>query len=483
MSRAHIIGTPGANVVDLIVEQRLRDGNSKYNSAEHNNIQHSNTPNNVKHNSVGYTSTKPNMRGKLCVPKINTPIAVLGILIYMAIVATNRETMTDGTSGLYWFGEPVFMAITLLTAKYWRDAYNGNPKTQTPPRASNTSAALTYGFALMLFMAAASTNYNDSGAMLQHMHPGLWITQRIVALVVGIWLIVAVLHNITMQRTARRQLAYAQATDPYRQAARQAAQDRANIPTVNVRPDGTIIDSDDIYNANIGSADRAAVHKRAAKQFDAVVTNNTDIKAAGFTGAEVPIVLGALGEVRTSKILAETLPRALGSDVTIINDMSILDNTGRERADIDHLVLTHRGHVTVDSKVWSDAPTFVSNGRGYSLDPSGKHWQIVSTCLWEASQLPAPPAAILIAVSGKALRDQQMTHLMTKHHGMIPITAYTDRYKRTTAQCPVPVYIVEQKNLATTVTRALTQLQRTKTRTPALTVTMLRRTKQLVIPK
>jgi len=480
MSRAEVIGTPGANVVDLIVEQRLQGDNIKHNSAEHNNIQHSNTPNNLKHSSVRYSSAKPNMRGKLCVPTINTPIAVLGILAYMAVVAANREAMTDGTSGLYWFGEPVFMAITLLTARYWRDAYNGNPKTQTPPRASNTSAALTYGFALMLFMAAASTNYNDSGAMLQHMHPGLWIAQRIVALVVGIWLIVAVLRNITMQRTARRQLAYAQATDPYRQAARQAVQDRANMPTVNVRPDGTIIDADGIYNANIGSTDRATVHKRAAKQFGAVVTNNTDIKAAGFTGPEVPIVLGALGEVRTSKILAETLPRALGSDVTIINGIDILDNTGRERADIDHLVLTDRGHVTVDSKVWSDAPKFASSAQGYRLDTAGKHWQIISTCLWEASQLPAPPAAILIAVSGKALRDQQMTRLMAKHHGMIPITTYTDRYKHTTARCPVPVYIVEQKNLANTVA---TVLGHATTRTPALTVQMLQRTKQLVLPK
>lgn len=481
MSRAHIIGTPGANVVDLIVEQRLRNSNSNHNSAEHNNIQHNNIQPSSTPSTLGYTNAKPNMRGKLYVPTINTPIAVLGILAYMVVVAANREAMTDGTSGVYWFGEPAFMAITLLTAKYWRDAYNGNPKTQTPPRASNTSAALTYGFALMLFMAAASTNYNDSGAMLQHMHPGLWTAQRIVALVVGIWLIVAVLRNITTQRTARRQLAYAQATNPYRQA----AHTRANMPTVDIRPDGTIIDPDELYGPNNTDTDRTAVHKRAAKQFDAVITNNTDINTAGFTGPEVPIVLGALGEVRTSKILAETLPRALGSDVTIINGMSILDNTGRERADIDHLVLTDRGHVTVDSKVWSDAPKFASHigrhdAQGYRLDTSGKHWQIVSTCLWEAHQLPAPPAAVLIAVSGKALRDQQMTRLMAKQHGMIPITAYTDRYKHTTAQCPVPVYIVEQKNLANTVAAVLGHAT---TRAPALTVQMLQRTKQLVMPE
>lgn len=123
------------------------------------------------------------------------------------------------------------------------------------------------------------------------------------------------------------------------------------------------------------------------------VPDYVDTSVAGFSN-----YFGAACEVTTAKAL-----RAVDGCV-VVNDIAIAKPDGRVTANIDHLACfpSEGATVMVDSKFWSEPPTFTSSNGIVRVDASGPHARAVSTCVYEASFLPAPPLAIVFAVRGKA---------------------------------------------------------------------------------
>lgn len=123
------------------------------------------------------------------------------------------------------------------------------------------------------------------------------------------------------------------------------------------------------------------------------VPDYVDTSVAGFSN-----YFGAACEVTTAKAL-----RAVGGCV-VVNDIAIAKPDGRVTANIDHLACfpSEGTTVMVDSKFWSEPPTFTSHHGIVRVDATGPHARAVSTCVYEASFLPAPPLAIVFAVRGKA---------------------------------------------------------------------------------
>ena len=150
--------------------------------------------------------------------------------------------------------------------------------------------------------------------------------------------------------------------------------------------------------------------------------NGGNIKESPFQGDEIAWALGGLAEERTAKKLAH----GLGNTYTIINDIALIDRN-TVTANIDHLILTNKGSIMIDTKVWAKPLIFTQKDSNTWLE---KHtnptaWSSVSTCLYEASFLPEAPKAIVFAVGGKAGRD------LEKYSSPIRITHYYERFDDT----------------------------------------------------
>lgn len=182
-----------------------------------------------------------------------------------------------------------------------------------------------------------------------------------------------------------------------------------------------------------------------------------EMKDSPFRGDEISWALGGLAEERTSK----KLEYGLDSSYTVINDISLLDR-GTVTANIDHLVLTDKGTIMVDTKVWANSLTFTQkDNKGTWLEKSTNPiaWSSVSTCLYEASFLPETPKSIIFAVGGKAGKD------LEKYSSPVQITHYYERFDDTgnLQSCdPVTVLFVAQSKIADTI-RELDDLPGTTT--------------------
>lgn len=148
-----------------------------------------------------------------------------------------------------------------------------------------------------------------------------------------------------------------------------------------------------------------------------------EINNSPFQGDEISWALGGLAEERTSKKLQE----GLSNTYDIIDDIVILNNRGQVTANIDHLVLTNKGTIVIDTKVWAKPLVFTQKDGNTWLEKSTNPpaWSSVSTCLYEASFLPETPKAIVFAVGGKAGRD------LEKYASPIQITHYYERFDDT----------------------------------------------------
>lgn len=170
-----------------------------------------------------------------------------------------------------------------------------------------------------------------------------------------------------------------------------------------------------------------------------------EMKNSPFRGDEISWALGALAEERTAKKLAH----GLGNTYTIINDIALIDRN-TVTANIDHLVLTNKGTIMVDTKVWAKPLLFTQKDSNTWLE---KHtnppaWSSVSTCLYEASFLPEAPKAIVFAVGGKAGRD------LEKYSSPVRITHYYERFDdagNLQPCAPTTVLFVAQSRIVDTI--------------------------------
>lgn len=110
---------------------------------------------------------------------------------------------------------------------------------------------------------------------------------------------------------------------------------------------------------------------------------------------------GALGEEETGRVLAQ-----LGAGWSVAHDLTIVDpGTGRERANIDHVVVSPSGAVAmVDTKRWAGVLTTTPGGRNFDCDGDAQARQVrrgaLETLLWEAEQLHRCEV-IVVAVAGR----------------------------------------------------------------------------------
>ena len=173
--------------------------------------------------------------------------------------------------------------------------------------------------------------------------------------------------------------------------------------------------------------------------------NGGNIKESPFQGDEIAWALGGLAEERTAKKLAH----GLGNTYTIINDIALIDRN-TVTANIDHLILTNKGSIMIDTKVWAKPLLFTQKDSNTWLE---KHtnppaWSSVSTCLYEASFLPEAPKAIVFAVGGKAGRD------LEKYSSPVRITHYYERFDdagNLQPCAPTTVLFVAQSRIVDTI--------------------------------
>lgn len=169
--------------------------------------------------------------------------------------------------------------------------------------------------------------------------------------------------------------------------------------------------------------------------------NGADMNTTVFEGDEVLWLYGALGEKRTSDIIGRaTLP----GNPTLVNDIELLKN-GETKANIDHMLLTRDGVITLDTKVWSRLPRLNDyGGNTYTIDPNDKNHGVVSTCIYEASFLPVVPRGLVFVVGGGAARE-----LEKRPGGFVQIVGYSERYDedKSIKWVPFPVFLVAQKRV------------------------------------
>lgn len=131
------------------------------------------------------------------------------------------------------------------------------------------------------------------------------------------------------------------------------------------------------------------------KEVAYALANGTNVNLDEFTTQERAWLIGAAGEITTATNLNNT-------NGAVINDITIKDHNGNQKANIDHIYATNKGTIMVDTKVWAQLPKFVTNGTDTHIPANTPHWEAVSTCLWEAHQLNTTPRAIVFAIGGNA---------------------------------------------------------------------------------
>lgn len=165
---------------------------------------------------------------------------------------------------------------------------------------------------------------------------------------------------------------------------------------------------------------------------------NGEQVSAYFHGEEIPWIIGALGEVRTARILSD-----LDYPGEAIHDIEITDNA-RTVANIDHLICSDRGIIVIDTKIWSQLPHVV-NGEVLRDSPNA---DTISTIAYESSFLPEMPAAIVVAVGGKSKHQIPVTGIAISH--------YPERFNDSTVRAACPIILMSQDMLG----RGLTDLYR-----------------------
>jgi hypothetical protein len=128
-----------------------------------------------------------------------------------------------------------------------------------------------------------------------------------------------------------------------------------------------------------------------------------------FSSNQFTWAIGGVQEIRTAEKLKKYY--ANEDEVTIVDDITLYNNHGDVTANIDHLILGPYNAIMIDSKVWREAPRFTthpSSGKRY-IPKTSPHWDSVSTCIYEANQLPVQPAAIIFIVGGQAAKTLEKT--------------------------------------------------------------------------
>ena len=206
------------------------------------------------------------------------------------------------------------------------------------------------------------------------------------------------------------------------------------------------------------------------------IVDRTESPGDNFSGDEMPMILGGLGEV----MVAHRLEKDPAPTTTaIIHGLEIKGITGNTIADIDHLILDKRGAVMVDAKVWGQDPQIIEapDHSGYMLSPQSSYVHTISTCLYEAEQLPGRPAAILLAISGSGM-DKSHVSFEDFAGGRIPITwAYPRHSDQDAAPVSVPTYLVDASHIAAHVEDVLARGRHRK-----ITLAAIGNTPNLALP-
>lgn len=200
------------------------------------------------------------------------------------------------------------------------------------------------------------------------------------------------------------------------------------------------------YNAVIKNIKTQVVH-----DYDQYRNGEKSLDQTGFTDQEKHWIEGAIGEQTTSSYLKD----GLNDQYTIIDDITIKNKFGKESANIDHLVLSQKGMIMVDTKVWNAPLPFVhdDNGRVY-IPRASYYWSAVGACMYEQSQLPTRVRAIVLAIDGKS------QNYLTEQGGYV--THYFNKYpkpgQKNIEKTSVPVFFVKQKDIVSAVENLNTKL-------------------------
>lgn len=186
------------------------------------------------------------------------------------------------------------------------------------------------------------------------------------------------------------------------------------------------------------AAMEAAVNdaKRVAGEEFYKIENGKIPEPSQLTTDEQRWLTGAWGEIEVSKMLEQ----GLDDEYSLVEDITIHKN-GHESANIDHLTISPRGLLLIDSKVWGDKLKPATTGDFTYLPKNTPYWETVSTCLYEASCLPTRPRAVIMAVGGEAEKRNKLP---------MALNAHIDRYDQTGSimVSPMPTYLVPMSQIA-----------------------------------
>ena len=206
------------------------------------------------------------------------------------------------------------------------------------------------------------------------------------------------------------------------------------------------------------------------------VVDRAELPGDNFSSPEIPMILGGIGEIMVANRLEKD---PAPTTTAIIHGLEIKGITGKTSADIDHLILDKRGAVMIDTKVWGQDPKIIEapDRSGYMLSPRSSYVHTISTCLYEAAQLPGRPAAILLAISGSGMNKSQLS-FEDFEDGRIPITwAYPRHSGQDAAPVSVPTYLVDATDIAAHVEAVLARGRHRK-----ITLAGIGRTGNLALP-
>ncbi|WP_081099539.1 nuclease-related domain-containing protein [Corynebacterium glutamicum] len=200
-----------------------------------------------------------------------------------------------------------------------------------------------------------------------------------------------------------------------------------------------------------GPVKKERIREELTKEVEAI-RRGVDIGDTTFSYGEGMLVRGVLGEEQAAKELEK-----LSVDTDVIHGLEIFEN-GHLKTDIDHLVLSLKGTVMVESVVWRETPVYKhliddpeylegpNNWREdtWYTEPNSPNWEIISQVITKSRYLPTALDAIIISVTGTATEAEFGTRLM----GPRRMTHYIDDNTFLGPfPCPLPVYVVDQRDL------------------------------------